>query len=321
MFWFKQIYGVIPGFFLTVLKHPLVYTRANKEAARRTKELAMERELPYEIPLYRPDMISHKYRQKYLRPTILCESRAPEIIALANELGAWRKPDREYAEACFDFVKKNVQFTFFQPVLGAVKTLKLGEGICLDKAGLFIALCRAGGIPARYKIYNEAFITPVYRMITTGNPVTKEWYDSLGYFVMHGAAEAFIDGEWLASECVQTPEIEAGLGVPLLQLGEDASGSYSYRIPGSTARLERLPPGLIILVSMSVKLERGFFLPIELQLRETAGKGREILEAGGEEEYDRRARETHRATLPEVSKRLFMALQKADEEEDRGSLM
>lgn len=195
MFWFRQICGVIPGFFATVLKHPVAYARANKEAAGRMKGLVTEPELPYEIPVYRPGMISYKYQQKYLRPTVFCESRAPEIIALANELGAFCKPDRQYAEACFDFVKRKVQFTFFQPILGAVKTLKLGGGICLDKAGLFIALCRAGGIPARYKIYNEAYITPVYQMITVDNPVTKKWYDSLGYFVMHGAAEAFIDGE------------------------------------------------------------------------------------------------------------------------------
>jgi len=314
MFWFKQIYGVIPGFFLTVLRYPVAYTRANREAARQTRELTSALELPYEIPAYRPDMISYKYRQKFLRPTLLCESRAPEIIAMANELGAFRKPERQYAEACFDFVKKNLQFSFFQPLVGAVKTLRSGRGICLDKASLFIALCRAGGIPARYKIYNESYITPVYHMITDGSPVTKEWYDSLGYFVVHGACEAFVEGEWLISECIQTPEIEAGLGLPLLQLGEDASGSWSYRVPESTSRFERIPPGLMILISLSVMLERGFFLPIELQLREIAQKGSEILTELGEEEYDRRARETHRATLPEVSRRLFKALQKVDEE-------
>ena len=66
MFWLKQIYGVIPGFFVTIIKHPVAYTRANREAARRTKELLLELELPYEIPVYRPDMPGYKYKQKYL---------------------------------------------------------------------------------------------------------------------------------------------------------------------------------------------------------------------------------------------------------------
>ena len=314
MLWFKLIYGVIPGFFQTLLKHPVAYTRANREAAKRAKDLISALELPYEIPLYQPDMPYCKYKQRYLRPTFLCESQAPEIIAMANKLGAFPKTDRQYVEACFDFVKRKVQFTFFQPLVGAVKTLRSGRGICLDKVSLFIALCRAGGIPARYKIYNEAYITPVYQMITTDSPVTKDWYDSLGYFVVHGACEAFVEGEWLVSECVQTPELEAGLGLPLLQLGDDASGSWSYRVPESTARFERLPPGLVILVSLSVKLERGIFMPIELRLRDIARKGKEILAELGEEEYNRRAKETHKATLPEVSRRLFMALRKVDEE-------
>ena len=44
--------------------------------------------------------------EKYLRPTLYCNSHSPEVIALANKLGAYNKSDKDFAKAAFDFAKR-----------------------------------------------------------------------------------------------------------------------------------------------------------------------------------------------------------------------
>ena len=111
----KLVYGSIPGFIKALVKHPIAFVRATREARRRASALTpVIHELPYDIPIYQEGMPCCKSNEVYLRPTYLCESDAPEIIAMANKLGAFQKPDREYVEACFDFVKRKIDFTFFQ---------------------------------------------------------------------------------------------------------------------------------------------------------------------------------------------------------------
>ena len=46
------------------------------------------------------------------------------------------------------------------PIDGVAETLRRGTGTCFDLITVFIALCRAAGIPARYKIYSTDMIQP-----------------------------------------------------------------------------------------------------------------------------------------------------------------
>lgn len=280
---------------------------------QRSGELMTGSEPPYEIPDYQPGMPYCKSRQKYLRPTLLCQSNAPEIIAMANKLGAFQKSPRQYAESCFDFVRRNIQFSILQSPAGAVKALRTGRAMCLDKVGLFVALCRAGGIPARYRICKFTFIFPANEMITADSIVTREWYNTVGKFMIHGAGEVLIDGKWWACDGTQSPELEAGFGLPLLNFGDDASFPSIYRRPGNTMHFESLLPGFVLSLSIFMMLERGILMPIEIRLREMEKRGKKILAELGEEEYNRRAKQNQKATLTEVSRKLFLALEKAGE--------
>lgn len=310
----KLVYGSIPSFIKALLKHPRAFIRASREAKRRAQELMPAKTaLPYEIPVYQEGMPYCKSDEPYLKPTYLCESDAPEIIAVANKLGSFQKSDREYVQACFDFVKKNIEFTFFQPVLGAVGTLRSGRGICLDNVGLFIALCRAGGIPARYRIYNEALVTSAYEVLTADDPVLRDWYNSMGHFIMHASAEALYDGQWVVGEFLLTPELEAGLGLPLSRLGDDASGAWCYRLRDAIVRLDSIPPSIAKGMSLAIKFMGGLFMGVELRLQERIRQGRRILEEMGEEEYSRKLKQTYKAVLPEVSMKLSRALEMAEE--------
>ncbi|KAA0010965.1 MAG: hypothetical protein FE037_04435, partial [Thermoplasmata archaeon] len=90
---------------------PVVATNLNKfkELGREAKHVRYERPpRRYEIPEYKEGMKVYESEEKYLRPTPYCNYRVPEIMALANHLGAFKKSDYEYAEAAFNFVKRNV---------------------------------------------------------------------------------------------------------------------------------------------------------------------------------------------------------------------
>jgi len=90
-------------------------------------------------------------REPFLRPTSDADSHAPEVIALADELRASTEDDWQYAEAIFDYVRNGFDHCFDLPSRrGVVGTLERGFGTCNDKLNLFVALARAGGIPARY---------------------------------------------------------------------------------------------------------------------------------------------------------------------------
>ena len=67
----------------------------------------------YDLPEYQPGIKSLARNHKYLRSTLYCNPHAPEIIAMATQLGAGRKPDWDFAQTVFEFIKrKNLLTTF-----------------------------------------------------------------------------------------------------------------------------------------------------------------------------------------------------------------
>lgn len=311
----KLVYSNIPGVAKIIFKNPLGVLREIKEAGKLARDLTpAAQQLPYHIPEYQEGMTCNKSREKYLRPTYFCESNAPEIIAMANNLGAFQKSDREYVEACFEFVKRNIGFSAFQAPGGAVKTLHSGKGMCMNSASLFIALCRAGGIPARYRIYDAAQVMPTYELITSDNQLLKDWHDSMYNVMLAVSSEALVNGEWLIAEFIWPWSLEAGLGLPLSHLGDDASGTSCYRVRGSTMRLESIPPRVTILIALAMKLFGNLFSGVEIRLQQKMREGKKILGQLGEEEYSRRAQKNYRAILPEISRKLQQALEQVGEE-------
>lgn len=86
--------------------------------------------------------------RKYLQPSPFIESRDPQIVALASQIGAgqngWTK-----AQALFDWVRANVKYEFAETIKPATAALADHRGDCEELSSLFIALCRASQIPAR----------------------------------------------------------------------------------------------------------------------------------------------------------------------------
>ncbi|MEX0936978.1 MAG: transglutaminase-like domain-containing protein [Pirellulales bacterium] len=84
----------------------------------------------------------------YLGPSPYIESRDSRIRRLAREVAATKDDAWGQVEAIYDYVRENVKYTN-GPLKGARRALRDGEGDCEELSSLFIAMCRANGIPAR----------------------------------------------------------------------------------------------------------------------------------------------------------------------------
>ncbi len=87
----------------------------------------------------------------WLKPGAKIESDHPEIIARAREVTAPAQGPLEKARLIFNYVKGYVRYDLSSPHRnkGALSALRTASGVCEDFATLFVALCRASGIPAR----------------------------------------------------------------------------------------------------------------------------------------------------------------------------
>ena len=251
----------------------------------------------YELPKYRDDMKYYNSNEKYLRPTLYCNSHAPEVIALANKLGAFKKSDREFAEAAFEFCKRKLTLEML-PLDGVENTLRRGTGTCLHEISAFVALCRAAGIKARYKLYSLTVIQ-AWEDTLVVDPLIKKWSDAMGYFMLHGEGEAYVDGKWVVCDVGPTPERQAASGIPITKFGEDSIGVWASAIPGTIMRMESLPYGLNAMMRLVYKVAPATVDKVNASIIDMIEKGKKILQEKGEENYDREIRKSFKPKFPE----------------------
>jgi len=94
------------------------------------------------------DMSSETYK-KYVEPEELIEANNSTIISLAyhltNNVDSWH----EKAVTIYNFVHRHMHYEEQEEERGALWALENGAGDCSEYSYLFVALCRAAGIPAR----------------------------------------------------------------------------------------------------------------------------------------------------------------------------
>lgn len=92
---------------------------------------------------------SRKLRN-YLTPSPFIESNDVRIkdiaekIQIDDSLSAW-----EQVEVIYRWVRENIEYEFDTEIRSCLQALDAGHGDCEELSSLFIALCRARGIPAR----------------------------------------------------------------------------------------------------------------------------------------------------------------------------
>lgn len=124
------------------------------EVARVVVELEIEKR--WIAPPENPDALRiseslGRGERKYLVPSPYIESRHPRILEIAESLAkehqdesAWRQ-----VEAIYEWVREHVEYRFDEQIKSCLDALDDGHGDCEELSSLFIAICRARGIPAR----------------------------------------------------------------------------------------------------------------------------------------------------------------------------
>jgi len=103
---------------------------------------------PQDPTIFRvPEKVTGRMR-KYIQPSPLIESRDAKIRAIAKKIGGEGESAWKRVEAMYDWVRDNVEYKTGL-IKGAKAALKDGDGDCEELTSLFVAMCRANGIPAR----------------------------------------------------------------------------------------------------------------------------------------------------------------------------
>ncbi|MDO5851500.1 MAG: Ig-like domain repeat protein [Methanobacteriaceae archaeon] len=112
----------------------------------------------------------------YIQETKLCEVTNSKIVALSASLTAGKTTVYDKAMSIFAYVRDKISYMYsYYAKNGAVKTLAIGSGNCVDQANLLVALLRAAKIPTRY----------VYGMCTfSSGRMTHMW------------TQIYMDGKW-----------------------------------------------------------------------------------------------------------------------------
>lgn len=140
----------------------------------------------------------------YLTASRYCES--DELVETAWSLFGTTPPGWERVQAISNWVHNNVVFgyRFSRPTKTAVDVFREGTGVCRDFAHLFIALCRAMNIPARYA---SGYLSDIGARA-----------EGAGDFCAW--SEVFLEGRWYAFDARHnTPRI----GRILMARGRDAA--------------------------------------------------------------------------------------------------
>lgn len=237
--------------------------------------------------------------EKYLRPTRLCESDAPEIRAMAKKLREGKENDLDFVKAAYFFVK-NEKKLVFRTMGGAIQAFRTKGGVCLEQLALLAAIARAGGVPARYRLYALAPTQELYDVMLRDNPILRQTYEMLGFLdSLHGQTELLVNRKWMAIDPTFSDELEAGMRLPVTEFGEEPT--WRVRILTSDIRFEGFPI-----------LFRHFFIPVAVVLRkavdtinakldELREQGKEILEETGKEEYNKKVKKSFKITVPSVA--------------------
>jgi Transglutaminase-like superfamily len=241
----------------------------------------------YELPTYRQGTKYCKSDEKYLRPTPWCNPRERLVIALANELGAYEKTDREFAEAALNFIDNNLTLELC-PFDSVGVTLKRGTGSCWHLINVFIALCRAAGIKARGKVFEQVMTEEEQNVLMGSDPVFWEIYSAITVF---SQGEVFVDGVWLDADVAASPETHAARGMPITKLGEGHMGTQRGVDPSQVWHTESVPPFVVRGMTMLKWFAPAARERMNVTFQQQNALGRRIIEeAGGIEAYDRKVR-------------------------------
>jgi len=254
----------------------------------------------YDIPEYKEGMRCAATDEKYLSATNYCDPCDHRIVAMAHELGAFQVSDLEFAKRAHHLAK-DMMMVEYVPFDSAGDTLERGTGTCFHLANTMVALCRAAGIKARFKVFAMSMIAVWYQRMLGADSFMQRWYDSLGYFLIEAEVQVFVDGKWMDAVVGPDAGWQATMGDPISKLGETSLENWFEAIPGTVMLCESIPYGLPILGRLMITLAPGSVERVSSNVLKMSTEGWKIIEdAGGLEAYDTMVR-AKRVKMPTVT--------------------
>ncbi|NMC27857.1 MAG: transglutaminase domain-containing protein [Syntrophomonadaceae bacterium] len=145
--------------------------------------------------------------EPYLAAAPKIESNAPEIKAVASQIidEAHAEDSLNLARRAFDFTHRTLKYDSTAPSAnkGALAGLKAKAGVCEEFASLFVATCRASGVPAR--IVN-GYASDVSELAGEGNAANLTGR-------RHQWAEFYLEGKgWIPADPTLTNSLNPMFG-------------------------------------------------------------------------------------------------------------
>jgi hypothetical protein len=123
------------------------------------------------------------------------------------------------------------------------------------------------------------------------DPLLRQWYDSMGFFMIEGEGEACVNGVWTVAHVGARAERQAAAGLPITQFGEDSIGVWFEAVPDTMIRTESIPLGLGSSTRILQWLAPGSMERVNVSIQKQVALGAKIIEeAGGREAYDKAIR-------------------------------
>jgi transglutaminase-like putative cysteine protease len=145
----------------------------------------------------------------YLSPAEYVDCDHASIRRHAENLTSQVDSSAERARILYDAVRDEIRYDPYvdytsREVFRASSVLASGRGYCVGKAALYVALCRAAGVPARVGL------SDVRNHLATPRLLEAVGSDVFSY---HGYAEIHLDGRWLKATPTFNTSLCAKLGV------------------------------------------------------------------------------------------------------------
>lgn len=168
----------------------------NRMEAKESRLMSYSAEVEMK-PLIIPQRISkitktnpyeRKFLQNYLQPEPHIESDHPKIVNMATKIP--NNNPLTFAKRAAKQVQKTVKYEIQPGEFGAAFAIEKRKGDCTEFAALFVALCRAAGIPAR---------------TNAGFALAQRWE-------RHATAEFLVQGRWIPLDLTMQRSSEIVLG-------------------------------------------------------------------------------------------------------------
>jgi transglutaminase-like putative cysteine protease len=167
--------------------------------------------------------------EMYLRPSPTIDSDNDSIKQKAVALTKSEQTAADKAKRLFYWVRDIIKYNPLVPLeifedYRASKTLKRGEGFCVEKAAVLAALARAVGIPARLHLADirNHLVSDRLREVMGTN-----------LFSYHGYTELYINGTWVkATPAFDLKMCQANRIVPVEFDGKNDAIFHSHNLDG-----------------------------------------------------------------------------------------